>query len=301
MKTTFDAIVIGAGPAGSLSAILLNRAGWRTALIERAPRHRNKTCGHCLSPRALPLLERHNLLDETRRASRGSTAPLPVHLAPGRAITAPIARPDPGLLIPRHRFDQLLIDRAAREGVHVIQPAAARFADMHDRAALVHIREGARPRIASASLIVAADGLRSRFARDARIPMRTTGRKFGFSFDLPASTAPEFAESTVHMFVSRHGYLGVARQSDNTLHAAALVGPRRENDDEIDPFTFLRNLAHLHPRLAPIAESASPHTAAHFIAAGPMPCAPALVARQRLALVGDAAGYHEPFTGEGIT
>ena len=45
MRTGFDALIIGAGPAGSSAAILLARAGWSVALIEKQRFPRRKVCG----------------------------------------------------------------------------------------------------------------------------------------------------------------------------------------------------------------------------------------------------------------
>lgn len=53
----FDAIVIGAGPAGSTAAILLARADWSVALVEKQAFPRRKVCGECIAASNLPLLE----------------------------------------------------------------------------------------------------------------------------------------------------------------------------------------------------------------------------------------------------
>ena len=53
---SFDAIVIGGGPAGSTAALLLARAGWSVALVERMAFPRRKVCGEFLSATNLPLL-----------------------------------------------------------------------------------------------------------------------------------------------------------------------------------------------------------------------------------------------------
>ena len=57
MKTRFDAIIIGAGPAGSTAAVLLARAGWSVALVEKQRFPRRKVCGECLAASNLPLLD----------------------------------------------------------------------------------------------------------------------------------------------------------------------------------------------------------------------------------------------------
>ena len=56
MHTTYDAIIVGAGPAGATAAILLARAGWSVALIEKQNFPRRKVCGECIAASNLPLL-----------------------------------------------------------------------------------------------------------------------------------------------------------------------------------------------------------------------------------------------------
>ena len=56
-KNRFDAVIVGAGPAGSTAAILLARAGWSVALVEKQRFPRRKVCGECLAASNLPLLD----------------------------------------------------------------------------------------------------------------------------------------------------------------------------------------------------------------------------------------------------
>ena len=57
IPTNFDAIIVGAGPAGSSAAILLARAGWSVALVEKQSFPRRKVCGECIAASSLPLLD----------------------------------------------------------------------------------------------------------------------------------------------------------------------------------------------------------------------------------------------------
>ena len=56
--TDADALIIGAGPAGASTAILLKLAGWRVILVEKSAYPRQKVCGECLSAASLALLDR---------------------------------------------------------------------------------------------------------------------------------------------------------------------------------------------------------------------------------------------------
>jgi flavin-dependent dehydrogenase len=57
MKTDYDAIVVGGGPAGSTVAIRLAEAGWSVALVEQKEFPRRKVCGECIAATNLDLLD----------------------------------------------------------------------------------------------------------------------------------------------------------------------------------------------------------------------------------------------------
>ncbi len=57
MTMQFDALVVGTGPTGSSAAILLARAGWSVALVEKQRFPRRKVCGKCIAASNLPLLD----------------------------------------------------------------------------------------------------------------------------------------------------------------------------------------------------------------------------------------------------
>jgi menaquinone-9 beta-reductase len=122
MNALHDVVVIGAGPAGSTAAILLAKAGWKVALVEKARFPRRKVCGEFLSAAAWPLL------DELGVASRiASMAGPEVHrvgLFAGRErLAAPMPRSAMfrGRALGREHLDTVLMERAAAAGAHVVQ------------------------------------------------------------------------------------------------------------------------------------------------------------------------------------
>jgi flavin-dependent dehydrogenase len=122
----YDAIIVGAGPAGSTAALLLSKAGWSVALVEKAVFPRRKVCGEFISAASLPLLAEL----EVDRTFAGLAGP-PVRriaLYSGDVIVdAPMPKAQPafagwGRALGREQFDLLLLDGAARAGAHVWQP-----------------------------------------------------------------------------------------------------------------------------------------------------------------------------------
>jgi flavin-dependent dehydrogenase len=126
--STFDALVIGGGPGGATSALLLAKAGWSVALLEKASFPRRKVCGEFLSATNLPLL-RHLGVAETFLELAGPDVRRVGLFAGDHAVTADMPRPRNGAgwgrALGREHLDTLLLDRAAAAGAHVWQPWSA--------------------------------------------------------------------------------------------------------------------------------------------------------------------------------
>jgi 2-polyprenyl-6-methoxyphenol hydroxylase-like FAD-dependent oxidoreductase len=130
MDTDFDAIIIGAGPAGSTAAILLARCGWRVALIEKHEFPRRKVCGECIAASNLPLLDALGI----GGALQALAGPPLRHIAVMRgkrtiqaafpAYAHPVHRW--GVALSREYLDTLLLEQARRRGVSLFQPWVAR-------------------------------------------------------------------------------------------------------------------------------------------------------------------------------
>jgi flavin-dependent dehydrogenase len=129
MTQTFDALVIGGGPGGATAAILLARAGWAVALLERKEFPRRKVCGEYVSATNLPILEHLGIAEAfcemagppvrrvglfAGRSTFSSDLPRPVGQSPGW-----------GRALGREHLDTLLLRRAALVGVDIRQPWSA--------------------------------------------------------------------------------------------------------------------------------------------------------------------------------
>jgi flavin-dependent dehydrogenase len=304
MNLRVDAAIVGGGPAGSIIARRLAGCGWRVMLIERGVPNRPKTCGHCLGPRALALLQQEGLLARVRSVAAGETRIVRIHGREGSALTAalPAARESGGLLTPRGALDQTLREAARDAGAETFQPASARVLEVRATKALLAVKQGPTTQHVECHLLIGADGLGSSVARAAGlVDPASAGRKYGFAFDVGDNghSGDIIKRGVINMFLAPAGYLGAVRQDDGRVHFAALVGGA-DRFKSRNPRAFVHHVVQHHPRLSRlrfngVANSFQP------IAAGPMPWRPNDVARGSVALVGDAAGYIEPFTGEGMT
>jgi len=126
MPTEFDAIVVGAGPAGSSAAILLSRAGWSVALIEKERFPRRKVCGECIAASNLPLLEALGI-GTAFDAVAGPELRRVALMRGNRSIEADLpaatdeSRPW-GRALGRETLDSLLLEQARSAGAEVMQP-----------------------------------------------------------------------------------------------------------------------------------------------------------------------------------
>jgi flavin-dependent dehydrogenase len=125
-----DALVIGAGPAGSSAAILLAQAGWRVIVVEQHAYPRRKVCGECIAAGNLALLDTLGIGAAFRDAAgpelrqvgwMGGAATVCGDMPPCTAGPYPYGR-----AFGRDRLDMLLLERARALGVTVLQPASAR-------------------------------------------------------------------------------------------------------------------------------------------------------------------------------
>ena len=113
--------IIGAGPAGSIAALILARAGIDVALIEQHRFPRDKVCGECLSALAIDVLRRLRLSDSLRTLHPAILNRTILFNSSGHR--AEIDLPDPMWGISRLVLDQFLLQAARDAGANIKQPA----------------------------------------------------------------------------------------------------------------------------------------------------------------------------------
>jgi flavin-dependent dehydrogenase len=126
MTHTFDAVVIGGGPAGSTAALLLARAGWSVGVVEKASFPRRKVCGEFLSATNMPLLRRLGLADAFLELAGPDVRRVGL-FARDRTIVADMPRLRDGVhgwgrALGREHLDTVLLAKAVAEGASVWQP-----------------------------------------------------------------------------------------------------------------------------------------------------------------------------------
>lgn len=308
----WDVIIVGAGPAGGSAAVRLARHGLDVLLIERGTMPRGKLCGCCLSPAALAELRGLGLRGPLEQA-----VPLErIRLAAGGREAA--INVQDGATLSREALDAAVVAEAIAAGCHWLPQTAATAIDEANDAGesmvVISIR-GTGPldspptRVACRRLIVATglgDHVRLTTTGPRQPPARTIAARsrIGIGAVLPADAA-DLPAGELLMAVARSGYCGIVRLEDGRLDVAAAVD-RDALAHEAPAAVLARILEEATDRQPATGESAEHLRGALAIAA--IRATPALTRSAPLVdgvggtvfRIGDAAGYVEPFTGEGM-
>lgn len=162
----YDAIVVGAGPAGSSAAYHLSKNGAHVLLVDRYSFPRDKRCGDAVMPPALAELSLMGLADEVQQHFV-ATARIGMSLHDMPLSYHPVGEKG-GQVAPRKVFDALLCEHAIRHGATWLDQVTVQEVLLSKDHALVHGVHGNQPLELRARLVIAADGSGSRLARKLR-------------------------------------------------------------------------------------------------------------------------------------
>jgi flavin-dependent dehydrogenase len=289
-----DVLIVGAGPAGAVAATVLARAGARVRIVDRARFPRDKLCGDTVNPGTLALLRALGMADRVEARGLAIEGML-ITGADGVAIEGRYPDGLKGRALVRRELDWSLLQKAIAAGAAFEPWTHVRSAriDEEGRVSGVVVDGG---RSMPARVVIAADGRHSTLAFGlglAQHPERPRRWAIGAYFENVDRMSP-FGE----MHVRRGGYIGVA-PIPGSLTNVCLVRPWEAPDPTLrDPEALLRRElardAMLRERFAGARLVTPP------IVLGPL----AVDVEQRgldgLLLAGDAAGFVDPMTGDGL-
>ena len=290
VRQPWDIVVIGAGPAGAMAAYEAVATGARVLLVDRACFPRQKVCGCCLNGAALEILNRAGL--GQLPAQLGAPKLCEFRLAYRRRIaTVPLRE---GVSLSRARFDTALIEAAVNRGVQFLDGTRALVQEIRSGVRRVEFKMNDRTAIAAGRVVVLASGLGARCFNRQQKDLRFTSRSSRIGAGvLLSDPSVDIHTGSLCMACHRHGYVGLVRLEDGRLDVAAALDGAAVKGSEIGQVVS---------RIIDESGLPSPKNLERANWHG----TPRLSQRRirvwgdRYFVVGDAAGYVEPFTGEGI-
>jgi flavin-dependent dehydrogenase len=316
-----DVLIVGAGPAGAIAGLVAARAGARVRIVDRATFPRDKLCGDTVNPGTMAVLRRLGLSAEIER---GGLRVGGMILTGERGVSVEGRYPegDSGYAMVRRALDSVLLTHAVAAGCEFEPGVAVQrvVADESGRRVVTGVAVGVngQTRTLTAPVVIAADGRRSAIAWGlglARHPLRPRRWAIGAYFENFAPGAigvrPQTTTSSAggvrphggawtlgEMHVRRNCYIGVA-QVPGGLTNVCLVKPSGPADADLrDPSALLlRELAD-DPLLRERAAGA--RFAGPPVVLGPLAVDVDPPSFDGLLLAGDAAGFIDPMTGDGL-
>jgi menaquinone-9 beta-reductase len=296
-----EVAVVGGGPAGALTAALVAALGHEVVLLERTPRWRWRACGVFAAPACVAALRRVGV-DEATLADVAQ--PIPAMRVESRGGTSfrltydgSRSLADSAVGFDRERLDAALLEMARSAGARVKLGSRVEAVDLEPAARrLAVLGADGEARTLDAQVVVGADGLRSIVAKAAGVarpaPFR---RRAAISFHIPADTSGD-----ARMVVLDDGYVGLAPVPSGRVNVGIVLGGRWTDRRRAEGAASVASdiLRRVLPSNARPGESAV--VLDHVAGVRPASAAVARRAGGSWLLVGDAAGFLDPFTGEGL-
>lgn len=294
-----DVIIAGAGPAGAMAALVLARAGARVLVVDRETFPRDKLCGDTLNPGARSLIASLDLgggpLDTAPRLSGM------VVTGAGTRVVARYGGGTAGVALSRRVFDAWLLDRAVEAGARFEGGLTVRGPLVDSRRGAPIVRGLTMSRRGAASslmrvpalLTIAADGRRSAVARALNLAVHPPSpRRWAFG-----AYATGVAETTDlgEMHIATGRYVGIAPLAGGIVNVCVVTGPRPQGTN---PMEVIRNALARNRQLQRRFRRASFISEVRVL--GPMAVEARAAGVAGALLAGDAAGFVDPMTGDGL-
>jgi flavin-dependent dehydrogenase len=291
-----DVIVAGAGPAGAVAALTLARAGARVVIVDRDPFPRDKLCGDTLNPGAIRVL--HALGLTGGPLDRGWPLSGMRVTGPAAEVVGRYRSGARGLAVKRRDLDVWLLERAIAAGARFESGLVVREPLIDQRTGLIRgvvlARRGSGGPLRMPSILtIGADGRRSALATAAGLRREISVRRWAFgSYAHGVTGATDLGEMHIHP----RWYVGVAPMGPDEVNVCLVTPPR---PDGRTPSEILMRAIGQDPVLSERFARAEVDPRVRVL--GPLGARVSAPGRPGLLLAGDAAGFVDPMTGDGLS
>jgi menaquinone-9 beta-reductase len=295
----FDVAIVGAGPAGSATAITLAQRGYHVALLDRASFPRDKLCGDFLNPIVWPVLRELDADSGLLSLPHAKLTKFRISAANGaEAVSALPAQGDRqfGLGLRRFHLDHVLLTRAKRAGASVIEQIKLHAIKREARGWRLDMHRGDDRISARAKIVVGADGRNSWVAQQLGAATAPPTHSAAVGFQVQLRDVPDLRGSVeIHQFPG--GYAGLLRVDNDTVNLGFTVNRSLLHGSR--SFVNLRGqFLQRNPLLGELLSVSKPTS--NLRSAWPVYFPAHRCFGDSFLLVGDAARVTEPLTGEGI-
>jgi len=285
----WDVAVVGAGPAGGVAALEAAASGCSVLLIEKKSFPRYKVCGCCLNRRVIENLREMGL--GPMLESAGAT-PIERFDVRYRSKSAQVEI-DGGLSLSRSRFDAELAQAAMERGAVFLPETKAELGRADSTCRSLTLTAYGEKSTVRARVVIAADGLGGRLLSEHDSEWVSDRSLIGAGTLVPGE-AIDIPDRAIVMAMGRSGYVGLVRIEGGLINVAAALSPKKVKESGI-AIVVQEILSECNLTLTTDRESLV------WKGTSTLTRQSARLGSERVFVVGDAAGYIEPFTGQGIS
>jgi len=295
VKQKVDILVIGGGVAGTTAALELARAGLRVTLVDRSALPRHKVCGCSLNVESVDMLTAMGLKSGLDQAEAQTITTITL-CAGKRSVSLSGAG---GAALSRYALDAMLAQAAKESGCEVIDNCPVRITQL-SKPSQTYVEVICKPRnthtelSVHASVVLVADGLGGSSLANIESSKRTIKSEslYGYGTRLDPSMH-DWPKNEVRMHCGQYGYVGTVVLEDGSLDVAAAMNMQQVKMLGGPAAAVSKLLSKAGAELSNISEVS-------WRATPPLTGSRKKLWYPRVFVLGDAAGYVEPFTGEGM-